>query len=113
MKKYIIASAAALVFSVQAMAIGIFGNLTYYARAGYELGGTAPLGMPAEIRGLNKFTVKPNITLALDAYKPLGKGWGVLAGFHYENKNMKTDADVKNYHMEMRQGGRTVSGMFT
>ena len=52
MKKYIIASAAALVFSVQAMAIGIFDNLTYYARAGYELGGTAPLGMPAEIRGL-------------------------------------------------------------
>ena len=67
MKKYIIASAAALVFSVQAMAIGIFDNLTYYARAGYELGGTAPLGMPAEIRGLNKFSVTPNITLALDA----------------------------------------------
>ena len=67
----------------------IFDNLTYYARAGYALGGTAPLGMPAEIRGLNKFSVKPNITLALDAYKPLGNGWGVLAGFHYENKNIE------------------------
>ena len=102
-----------MAISAQAMAIGIFDNLTYYARAGYALGGTAPLGMPAEIRGLNKFSVKPNITLALDAYKPLGNGWGLLAGFHYENKNMKTDADVKNYHMEMRQGGRTVNGRFT
>ena len=73
MKRYIIAATMAMAISAQAMAIGIFDNLTYYARAGYALGGTAPLGMPAEIRGLNKFSVKPNITLALDAYKPLGK----------------------------------------
>ena len=113
MKRYIIAATMAMAISAQAMAIGIFDNLTYYARAGYALGGTAPLGMPAEIRGLNKFSVKPNITLALDAYKPLGNGWGVLAGFHYENKNMKTDADVKNYHMEITRGGETLEGLFT
>ena len=46
MKKYIIASAAALVFSVQAMAIGIFDNLTYYARAGYELEARHPWACP-------------------------------------------------------------------
>ena len=47
MKRYIIAATMAMAISAQAMAIGIFDNLTYYARAGYALGGTAPLGMPA------------------------------------------------------------------
>ena len=27
-------------------------NYSYYARAGYNLGGTAPIGMPATIRSL-------------------------------------------------------------
>lgn len=114
MKKNIIAAVlVAVAAALPVKAGGIFDNLTYRARVGYELGGTAPIGMPAEIRKLNKFSVKPNVSLALDAYKPLGKGWGLMAGFHYENKNMKTDANVKNYHMEMRQGGRTISGVFT
>lgn len=113
MKKNILAAALTLVVALPATAGGIFDNLTYYIRAGYAIGGTAPISMPAEIRKLYKYSVKPNITLALDAYKPLGGRWGLLAGFHYECKNMKTDADVKNYHMEMRQGGRTISGMFT
>ena len=31
----------------------IFDNLTYYGRLGYNLGGTAPIGMPATIRSLS------------------------------------------------------------
>ena len=91
----------------------IFDNLTYYARLGYNLGGTAPVGMPATIRSLDKFTPKANGTIALDAYKPLNGRWGLIAGFHVESKGMKTDAKVKNYHMEIRQGGETLDGMFT
>ena len=90
----------------------IFDNLTYYARLGYNLGGTAPVGMPATIRSLDKFTPKANGTIALDAYKPLNGRWGLIAGFHVESKGMKTDAKVKNYHMEIRQGGETLDGMF-
>ena len=91
----------------------IFDTLTYYARLGYNLGGTAPVGMPATIRSLDKFTPKANGTIALDAYKPLNGRWGLIAGFHVESKGMKTDAKVKNYHMEIRQGGETLDGMFT
>lgn len=91
----------------------IFDNLAYQARLGYNLGGTAPVGMPATIRSLDKFTPKANGTIALDAYKPLTGRWGLLAGFHIESKGMKTDAKVKNYHMEMRQGGESLSGQFT
>ena len=111
--KHIAAAVLLAAAALPACAGGIFDNLTYYARAGYAIGGTAPVGMPAEIRSLEKYSVKPNVTLALDAYKPLGGRWGLMAGLHYENKNMKTDAVVKNYHMEMRQGGRVLSGVFT
>ena len=81
----------------------IFDNLTYYARLGYNLGGTAPVGMPATIRSLDKFTPKANGTIALDAYKPLNGRWGLIAGFHVESKGMKTDAKVKNYGDKTRR----------
>lgn len=91
----------------------IFDNLAYQARLGYNLGGTAPVGMPASIRSLDKFTPKVTFTIGLDAYKPLGNHWGLMAGLHLESKGMKTDAKVKNYSMEMRQGGESLKGRFT
>ena len=33
-----------------------FHNVEGYGRVGYSIGGTAPMGMPAEIRKLNKFS---------------------------------------------------------
>lgn len=92
---------------------GIFDNLTYYGRLGYSLGGTAPIGMPETIRSLSKYTIKANITIGLDAYKPLGGKWGIMGGFHIETKGMGTDARVKNYSMEMRQGNESLKGVFT
>lgn len=97
----------------EALAIDIFGDLRYMVRLGYSLGGTAPVGMPATIRSLDKFTPTNNSLLGLDAYKPLTDKWGLQAGFHYQNKGMKTDAKVKGYSMEMRRGDETLSGLFT
>ena len=103
MKKSIIAAAFALLFGAQgASAIGIFDNLCYQARLGYNIGGTMPMGMPASIRGLNSYTPKPSFTIALDAYKPITEKWGMMAGFHFQTKAMETDARVKSYSMEMR-----------
>lgn len=96
-----------------AYAGNIFSNLRYQARLGYNLGGTAPIGMPAEIRSLDKFTIKGNMILGLDTYKPLSGKWGLMVGLHYENKGMETDARVKNYHMEMRYGNQIIEGRFT
>lgn len=97
----------------ETLAIDIFGDLRYMVRLGYSLGGTAPVGMPATIRSLDKFTPTNNTLLGLDAYKPLTEKWGLQAGFHYQNKGMKTDAKVKGYSMEMRRGDETLSGLFT
>lgn len=99
--------------SATATAAGIFDNLKYQARLGYNLGGIAPVGMPATIRSLDSYTPKATFTIGLDAYKPLAGRWGIMAGIHFENKGMKTDAKVKNYRMEMRQGGESISGVFT
>ena len=114
MKKTIIAAALALLFGAHsASAFGIFDNLNYQARLGYNIGGTMPMGMPASIRGLDSYKPRPSFTLALDAYKPLTEKWGMMAGFHFQTKAMETDARVKSYSMEMRQGGESLSGLFT
>ena len=90
MKKDIIAAAFALLFGAQgASAIGIFDNLCYQARLGYNIGGTMPMGMPASIRGLDSYKPKPSFTIALDAYKPLTEKWGMMAGFHFQTKAME------------------------
>lgn len=102
-----------LATTIGASAIDIFGNLNYMVRLGYDIGGTMPVGMPASIRSINKFTPTANLLIGLDAYKPLTNKWGLQAGFHYENKGMNTDAKVKSYNMEMRQGDDMLKGLFT
>ena len=96
-----------------ASAAGLFSNMSYKVRLGYDLGGTAPVGMPATIRGLDKFTPKLAFTIGVDAYRPLNGSWGVMAGFHLERKGMETDARVKNYSMEMKKDGEPLKGVFT
>ena len=88
-------------------------NYSYYVRLGYDLGGTAPIGMPATIRTLHSYSLRPNFTLGFDAFHPFNQKWGVMFGLHFENKGMKTDAGVKNYHMTMVKGGEELEGMFT
>lgn len=95
-------------------AISLPDSLEYFGRVGFSLGGTAPVGMPATIRKLNEYKLQPNISIAVDAYKRIGHSrWGVMAGLHVDNRAMETDAVVKNYHMEMRQGGESLEGIFT
>ncbi|MDD6866066.1 MAG: porin family protein, partial [Prevotella sp.] len=79
----------------------------------YNIGGTAPIGMPNTIRKLNKYTFKTNISFGLDVQKDLWGRWGLLTGLHIENKAMDIDATVKNYHMEMVKGGESLEGMYT
>lgn len=92
---------------------GFLSDVTVKARAGYHIGGTAPINMPRSIRKLNSYTLQPNFSLGIDAEKPLGRRFGVLIGLRFENKGMKEGAKVKNYHEQMVRGGETLEGMFT
>ena len=117
MKKSFIISAVALsLCSTQAWGqkLGeLLHHFTYQARIGYNLGGTAPIGMPATIRTLHSYTLQPNLLLGIDAHYPLDNKWGLMFGLHFEGKGMKIDAGVKNYHMTMVKGGEQLEGMFT
>ena len=75
-------------------------DVTVNARVGYNIGGTAPVGLPASIRKLNSYTLQPNIVLGADAKKPLTDRLGIFVGLRLETKDMAEDARVKNYHVE-------------
>lgn len=94
-------------------ATSLFDDIQWIARVDYALGGTSPIGMPEEIRSLNNYKLRPNFGFAIDAHKAIDQHWGVMAGLHLNLRGMETDANVKNYHMEMRQGDDAISGMFT
>lgn len=93
--------------------IKLLDSIDFYARLGYSIGGSAPVGLPATIRSLEKFPLTPNLHFGVDAQKHVIDHWGVLTGVHYENKGMSTDAKVKNYRMEIVRGGETLKGVFT
>ena len=82
-------------------------------RVGYSIGGTAPIGMPATIRKLNKFELKPNFSLGLDVQKNFWGKWGLQGGVRLENKGMGIDATVKSYYMDLVRGGQSLDGRFT
>lgn len=88
-------------------------SLQYSVRLGYNIGGTAPVGMPKEIRALNSYKLKSNLSYGVDVYKKLRGRFGLMTGLRLENKGMEIDATVKNYHISMTRGGETLTGYFT
>lgn len=83
-------------------------GLEYEIKAGFSIGGTAPLPLPVEIRSIDGY----NPTLAISIGGEVTK-WiavqnklGIIVGLRLENKAMTTEATVKNYNMEiLGQGG--------
>ena len=84
--------------------------------AGFNIGGTAPLPLPAEIRDINSYNPGMNIAVEGMVRKQFGQTpWGMSIGIRLEAKGMKTDATTKNYHMEAvnDDGSGTVIGAWT
>ena len=81
---------------------------------GLSLGGTSPLPIPAEIRAIDSYD--PTLCIAIEGsvQKKIHHRWGIATGVRLESKGMKTDATVKNYHMEAREDdGSDIVGAFT
>ena len=82
--------------------------------AGYLLGGTAPLPIPVEIRGIEGFNPGLNLSLEGSVQKTFNNtGWGLQFGVRFDTKGMTTDAKTKNYHMVMKTDDAEVTGVFT
>lgn len=90
-----------------------FHGMGFLVRAGYVLGGTSPLPLPAEIRKINEFAPKGGFSLGVDGYKYFNTHWGMSAGLRFFMQGMRTGAEVKNYGMTIRMGDDVVSGRFT
>lgn len=89
----------------------------FIARAGYVIGGTTPLPLPAEVRRINSFSPRGGVSLGIDGYRMFSKRWGVSLGAHFFWEGFYTSADVKNYYvwLEMKEGATTDTqkGYFT
>lgn len=85
----------------------------FNVRLGYNIGGTMPMPIPAEIRSINSYTLTFNPQIGIDVQRDLSGKWGAMLGLHLEEKGMKTDAKVKNYHIKMVRGGEALEGNFT
>ncbi len=113
MKRILIIIALAAVMCVPASASRLTDSLSYDIRFGYSIGGSMPIGMPATIRSLDKYSLVGNIQLGIDVYKKFTDKWGLATGLRIESKGMSIEATVKNYHMEMVRGGQSLEGRFT
>ena len=74
----------------------------YYVHIGYNIGGTAPVGLPASIRTLHSYTLQPNFVLGVDAHHSISGKWGFLGGLHFENKACEPLVE-QNPHMDWIQ----------
>ena len=85
MRKYILSALLSVIAALNAWCEdnNLLHNYSYYARVGYNLGGTAPIGMPASIRTLHCYNLCPNFTLGFDAFHPFNDKWGIMFGLHF------------------------------
>lgn len=89
-------------------------RMDYQVRAYFSIGGTAPLGLPREIRKIESYN--PGLQVGFEGnltkwFKD--ELWGVRIGVAVESKGMKTTAQVKNYLTEIQNDGASVRGYFT
>ena len=75
-------------------------NIKLKARAGYSIGGTAPLGIPATIRSVDAYRLTTSFMGGVDAMTQISGNWGAMVGVRFENKGMDTEITTKNYYME-------------
>lgn len=92
---------------------GILEELQIRARAGYNIGGTAPIPLPETIRNIDSYRLTPSLMVGIDARLPLSRNWGLMTGIRFENKGMDGDVTTKSYQMEVVKGDSKLSGRFT
>ncbi|MDR1003890.1 MAG: PorT family protein [Prevotellaceae bacterium] len=89
----------------------------YSLKAGFNIGGTAPLPLPREIRSIDSYSPSMGIAIEGSATKwfDANRHWGLSVGLRLENKGMTTQATVKNYGMKIinADNGKYLEGLWT
>ena len=88
--------------------IGIFGLSTqaqtnkkyeYRIRAGFNIGGTSPIPLPAEIRKIESYSPTMLFSVEGNVMRWFSPKWALSTGLRFETKGMNAGARVKNYQM--------------
>jgi len=90
-------------------------GLEYEINAGINIGGSAPMPIPGEIRKVLSYGPGLNLSIGATVTKWLsadGK-WGMAIMPKFETKGMHTKARTKNYGMTIIRDGSEVSGNWT
>lgn len=85
----------------------------FSVKAGFNIGGTSPMGLPAEIRQINSFGPTLSLSIGGDVIRWFTPKWGVNLGLRFETKGMETDATVKNYVIKLLNDGSYIEGIYT
>lgn len=90
-------------------------GMEYQIQAYFSIGGSAPLGLPKEIREVKKYN--PGLQLGLEAnatkwFSPASP-WGLRLGVGVQGRGMKTEARVKTYYTKIIQNHSYVNGYYT
>ncbi|NDW11499.1 PorT family protein [Bacteroides sp. 214] len=80
-------------------------GLEYSVRAGFNIGGTAPIPLPEEIRAIKRYSPQLSLSIEGTVTKWLDSNWGIQTGIRLESKAMSTKARVKNYSIELSVAG--------
>ena len=92
-------------------------SMEYSVSAGFNIGGSAPLGLPAEIRHIDSYSPTLNLSIGAQAAYMFAPAWGVETGIILETKGMNSGIEARNYHLTMNiiQGETTgiKTGYFT
>lgn len=116
--KHILLSAAlsALLLSGACPGVSAQGFRQYWEKkvfAAYNVGGTSPIPLPAEIRKINSWRPGFGGTLAFHLTRWITPQWGLTTGLAVDLKGMKIDADVKYMQTRLVVGEGDQSGQFT
>ena len=112
-RNIIICLICSLLLASNALAANPEGKIEVIARAGYSIGGTTPLGIPATIRSVDAFRPTASLMAGADVKLALKNNWGLMTGLHFENKGMDTEVTTKGYRMELVKGDSRIEGLFT
>ena len=89
----------------------------YRIKAGFNIGGTLPIPLPAEIRKIESYSPTMAFTVEGSVLRWFTPKWALTTGLRFETKGMNAGAKVKNYQMTLliENGDKTgeMSGRFT
>lgn len=90
-------------------------GLEYEINAGVNIGGSAPVPIPGEIRKVLSYSPGLNLSIGATVTKWISNDgkWGVAIMPRFETKGMQTNARTKNYGMAIIREGSEVSGNWT